>query len=59
MAEEEKPKAEKKEVKEATLVEVTTQTAPAIQLEDGTIVDELELQLRIYNKLCKVERAVA
>lgn len=59
MAEEEKPKSKVKEPKEAKLVEVTTQTQPAVQLEDEQIVDPLELQVLIYNKLCKIERSVA
>ena len=43
----------------AKVVEVTTQTQPAIQLIDGKIVDLLELNVLIYNKLCKIEREVA
>jgi len=56
---EEKPTEVKKESKEAKIVEVTTQTAPAIQLENGDIVDALTLQVLIYNKLLKIEKSVA
>ena len=49
----------KPEPKIAKIVEVTTQTAPAIQLENGDIVDALTLQVLIYNKLLKIEKSVA
>ena len=55
---EEKP-VEKKEIKEAVIVDVTTQTAPAIQLEDGRIVDALEFQVIMYNDIQKIKKAVA
>lgn len=43
------------EIKIAELIEVTTQTAPAIKLPDGNIVNELQLLVLIYNKLLKIE----
>ena len=50
---------EKKKVEEeAKIVEVTTQTAPAIQLADGTMISDLQLLVLIYNKLNKLERAL-
>lgn len=54
---EEKP--EKSEKKEAKIVEVPASFGTAIQLEDGKIVDALELQVLIYNKLLKIEKSVA
>lgn len=50
---------DKKEKSEASLTEITIQTAPAFKLENGDIVDERTLMLEIYNKLLKIERAVA
>ena len=44
---------------EAKIVEVPTQYSPAIQLEDGNVVDSLELQVLIYNKLLNIEKSVA
>ena len=44
---------------EASIVEVTTQTAPMVQLEDGKIVGSLELQVIIYNMLLKIKRSVS
>ena len=44
---------------EAKLIEVPTQTAIAYQLDDKTIVDEKGMLIRIYNKLCNIEKAVA
>ena len=58
MAEEIKKEVKKAEPKEAKIVEVPTQTAPAIQLEDGNIVDSLSLQVLIYNKLLKIEKSI-
>lgn len=55
----EKTEEKKQEKKEAKIVEIPTQTSPAIQLEDGRIVDMLELQVLIYNKLLKIEKSVA
>jgi DNA-binding XRE family transcriptional regulator len=48
-----------KESKVAKIVEVKSTTGYSIELEDGTMVDELELQVRIYNKLSKIENSVA
>lgn len=61
MTEEEKAKPEKpaKAVKEAKIVEITTQTSPAIELEDGRVVDMIDLLVLIYNKLLKIEKSVA
>ena len=49
---------EKQKTKEAELVQVATEYAPAVQLEDGTTVSTLELQVRIYNKLLHIEKAL-
>lgn len=53
--------ADKEEIKisKAEIVEVTTQTAPAIKLETGEIVSEIEFLVRLYNKLLVIEKAVA
>ena len=59
MVDKETKEVKTKEVKEAKVVEVTTQTAPAIQLEDGNIVDNLTLLTLIYNKLLKIEKNLA
>lgn len=57
--EEEKPKAEKKEVKKvAQIVEVPTQTARVIELEDGTKVDDIELLVLIYNQQREILRRI-
>lgn len=58
MTEEEKPKV-KKESSQVKIVDISTQTAPAVQLEDGTIVSDLELLVMIYNDLQKIKRSVA
>lgn len=50
---------EKKEKKYAKIVEISTQTTPMIELDDGTVLDPLELQVLIYTKLCKIEKSVA
>ena len=59
MAEEKEAKPEKKESKIAQVIEVPIQTAPAYQLEDGKVIDDKELLVLIYNKVCKIERSVA
>ena len=59
MVDKETKEVKKIEVKEAKVVEVTTQTAPAVQLEDGNIVDNLTLLTLIYNKLLKIEKNLA
>lgn len=46
------------EKKEAKVVEVASEYLPAIQLEDGTIVNDRELLVRIYNKLNKIEKTL-
>jgi hypothetical protein len=48
-----------KKVYEAKVVDTVTQTAPAVQLPDGTIIDSLELLVMVYNDLQKVKKSVA
>ena len=45
-------------VKEASIVEVPTQTIPAFKLEDDSIVDDRGILLRIYNKILNLEREI-
>ena len=59
------PKEEKKEVvekevlpTEAVFVEVPSQFMKAIQLPDGEVVTIEELQVKIYNKLLKIEKTL-
>ena len=52
------PEQKQVEIKEAKLVEVPTQYAPAFELEDGSIVDERTLLLKIYNKINKIEKTI-
>lgn len=57
--EEEKPKAERKEIKKvAQVVEVPTQVTRVIELEDGTKIDDLELLVLIYNQQKEMLRRV-
>lgn len=50
---------EKTETKmEAEIVEVTTQTSPAIKLEDGTVVNELMLLVKMYNDIQKIKKSI-
>lgn len=49
----------KKEVVEAQLVEVPTQTTIAFKLEDESLTDEKGMLLKIYNILKKIEKSVA
>lgn len=53
MAEEKK---EKKVEALATVVQVTTQTTPAIQLPDGEIADMYEALTIILNKVSRIEK---
>ena len=53
------PEEEVKEIKEAKIVEVTTQTAPAIQMENGDIVSPIELQVITYNLIQRIKKSVA
>ena len=53
----EEPK--KKKTTEAGVVQVPTQTAEMVQLEDGTVVSNLQLLAIVYNKVRKIEKAVA
>jgi len=52
--------AEKEIKKEenAELIEVPTQTAPAVKIGEE-IISPMELQIRLYNLLKKIEKAVA
>ena len=59
MVEKKEQKSEKPEQSKAEVVEVTTQTAPAIKLETGEIINEMEFLVRLYNKLLVIEKAVA
>ena len=45
--------------KEASLVEVPIQTTIAFKIDDNEIVDEKGLLLKIYNKICKIEKSIA
>ena len=57
--EEEKPKIEKKEPRKvAQIVEVPTQVARVVELEDGTKVDDLELLLLVYNQQKEILRRI-
>lgn len=47
------------EQKEAELVEVPVQTAIAFKLDEKEVVDEKGLLLKIYNKICKIEKSIA
>lgn len=59
MPEEEKPKAEKKEVKKiAQVIEVPTQVGRVIELEDGTKIDDLEILVLIYNQQKEILRRI-
>jgi len=53
MAKEEKTKEEIAEV-----IEIPTQTAPAIKIGEE-VISPYEIQVRIYNLLKKIEKAVA
>ena len=53
MVKEEKPKEE-----EAEIIEVPTQTAPAIKIGEE-VISQFELQVKMYNLLRKIEKAVA
>lgn len=55
----EKATTEKQETTEAKLVEIPTGSQLAVQLESGDYVDTLGLLVRIYNKLCRIEKAIA
>ena len=45
-------------INEAKLVEIPAQFQPAIQLEDEQVITAMELQVLIYNKLLKLEKAL-
>ena len=49
-------KKEKKVEALATVVQVTTQTTPAIQLPDGEIADMYEALTIILNKVSRIEK---
>ena len=60
MVEEEKPKAEKKEIKQAKIIDIEQVVGQAYELEDGTIINnDAELLIKIYNKLLRIEKSVA
>lgn len=44
--------------KDAQIVEVPTQTAYLIELEDGRRIDELTLMVEIYNEVKRIRRAL-
>lgn len=48
-----------KELKKAEIVEVPTQMGLAVKLENDEVVSQLELMVRCYNLLLKLEKAVA
>ena len=50
--------AEKKEQKQAEIIQVPTQMGLAVKLEDEQVVNEMELLVRIYNKMLQIEKAV-
>ena len=50
--------AETKEKKQAEVVQVPTQMGLAVKLENDEVVQELELLVKIYNKLLQIEKAV-
>ena len=43
---------------EAKIKEMPSQFVDMVELEDGTIVSSLELLVRVYNKLLKIEKAI-
>lgn len=49
----------KKEVIEASLVEVPTQTTIAFKMEDESLLDEKGLLLKIYNDIQKIKKSIA
>lgn len=49
----------KKEIVEASLVEVPTQTTIAFKMEDDSLLDEKGILLKMYNKICKIEKSIA
>jgi len=51
---------EKKEEtkKQAEIVQVPTQMGLAVKLENEQVVNEMELLVKIYNKLLLIEKAV-
>lgn len=56
MTEEIKPKISAKENKIASIIEIPTQVERYVELEDGTKVDELGLNVLIYNRLNELLR---
>jgi len=54
--EDEKPKKEEEETAPVNLVEVTTQTAPAFKLPDGTIVGTEDYLVWIGNLVYKINK---
>lgn len=44
------------DIVDARIVQIPSNYTEVIELEDGRRIDSLELQIEIYNKLCKVEK---
>lgn len=58
MTDEAKPKAEKKEVKSAQVIEIATQVERLIELEDGTRLDLLEAITLLINQQREIMRRI-
>ena len=58
MPEEEKPKTDKKESKEAEVVEIPTQYGLAFQIENGDVLDQNQFLAKMYNDIQKIKKAV-
>jgi len=54
-----KKETTEKPIEEAKLVEVPTGSELAIQLESGEFVNSIGIFVKIYNKLLKIEKAIA
>jgi hypothetical protein len=55
--EEEQPKKDKPSTS-AEIIEVPTQMGRAIRLENGEIVTDIDMLVRLYNKVLAIEKAV-
>jgi len=44
---------------EAEIIEVPTSMGTAVRLENGDIVSQIELEVKIYNMLLTIKKAVA
>ena len=58
--EEVKPEVKKdiKAINQADFIEVPTQTAICYKLENGEVVDEKGMLLRLYNKILRIEKSL-